>query len=71
MKVSVSLPGEDIEFLDAYAESHAIRSRSAVVQEAVRALRMSELRESYGGAWDEWRSTGEADVWEQASGDGL
>jgi len=71
MKVSVSLPDEDIEFLDAYAQAHAFRSRSAVLQQAVRALRMDELRESYGGAWDEWTNSGEADAWEPADRDGL
>jgi Arc/MetJ-type ribon-helix-helix transcriptional regulator len=71
MKVSVSLPGEDVEFLDAYAAAHAFASRSAVVQRAVHALRLDELRESYGPAWDEWTSTGEAEVWETTAPDGL
>jgi antitoxin MazE9 len=71
MKVSVSLPGEDVEFLDAYAQAHALASRSAVLHQAVRALRMDELRESYGPAWDEWASADEADAWEATAGDGL
>ena len=49
MKVSVSLPDEDIEFLDAYARSVGARSRSAVLQRAVRLLRATEL----GPAYDE------------------
>jgi Arc/MetJ-type ribon-helix-helix transcriptional regulator len=71
MKVSVSLPGEDIEFLDAYAEAHAFASRSAVVHQAIRALRLGELGDAYGPAWEEWASTGEADLWESTSRDGL
>jgi len=71
MKVSVSLLCEDVEFLDAYAAAHAISSRSAVLGRAVRALRLDELRESYGPARDVWASTGEADVWEPSTGDGL
>jgi Arc/MetJ-type ribon-helix-helix transcriptional regulator len=71
MKVSVSLPGDDVAFLDAYAEAHAFPSRSAVVQRAVHALRLDELRESYGPAWDEWANTGEADAWEPTVGDGF
>jgi Arc/MetJ-type ribon-helix-helix transcriptional regulator len=71
MKVSVSLPGEDVEFLDAYAQAHSFPSRSAVLHQAVRALRLDELREAYGPAWDEWVSTGEADAWEPTVGDGL
>jgi Arc/MetJ-type ribon-helix-helix transcriptional regulator len=71
MKVSVSLPGEDVEFLDAYAAAHAFPSRSAVLHHAVRALRHVELRESYRQAWDEWAGAGEAEVWESTAGDGL
>ena len=43
MKVSVSLPDEDVDFLDAYASSQGFASRSAVVHKAVRLLRASEL----------------------------
>ena len=32
MKLSVSLPDEDVEFLDRYAAEHGIGSRSAAVQ---------------------------------------
>jgi Arc/MetJ-type ribon-helix-helix transcriptional regulator len=71
MKLSVSLPGEDVEFLDAYAAAHAFPSRSAVLQQAVGALRMDELRESYGPAWDEWANADEAAAWEATAGDGL
>ena len=38
MKVSVSLPDEDVEFLDAYARSQGLASRSATVHKAVRLL---------------------------------
>jgi hypothetical protein len=60
-----------VEFLDAYARVHALPSRSAVLHRAIRALRLDELRESYGQAWDEWAATGEADAWDPAAGDGL
>ena len=43
MKLSVSLPEEDVEFLDAYAQSQGISSRSAVVHKAVRLLKANEL----------------------------
>lgn len=71
MKVSVSLPGEDVEFLDTYATTHAFPSRSAVVQQAIRALREGELGEAYGPAWEEWVGSGEAEAWEPTSADGL
>ena len=43
MKVSVSLPDADVEYLDAYAQAQGLDSRSAAVQKAVRLLRASEL----------------------------
>lgn len=71
MKVSVSLPGEDVEFLDAYADAHALSSRSAVVQQAIRVLRREELPNAYGQAWEEWEAAGERELWDQFAGDGL
>jgi Arc/MetJ-type ribon-helix-helix transcriptional regulator len=71
MKVSVSLPGEDVAFLDAYAHARAYPSRSAVVHQAIRVLRLGELHEAYGDAWAEWDASGEADVWDTAVGDGV
>jgi Arc/MetJ-type ribon-helix-helix transcriptional regulator len=71
MKISVSLSGEDMAFLDAYASAHAIPSRSAVVQQAIRALRLGDLDDAYGKAWEEWSESGEADLWEATAGDGL
>lgn len=71
MKVSVSLPEEDVEFLDNYAEAQGISSRSATVHKAVRLLRASELGPDYQGAWREWSQDGEDEAWEIALRDGL
>jgi Arc/MetJ-type ribon-helix-helix transcriptional regulator len=71
MKVSMSLPEEDVEFLDAYAQSQGYPSRSAVLHKAVRLLRASELGDAYEDAWGEWARTGEAALWEVATGDGV
>ena len=71
MKVSVSLPDEDIEFLDTYARSVGARSRSAVIQRAVGLLRALELGPAYAQAWQEWEAGGDSEVWESVSGDGL
>ena len=71
MKVSVSLPAEDVEFLDAYAKSRGFASRSAVVHKAVRLLRASELGAAYEDAWTEWSSNGDADLWEVTAADGV
>ncbi|MGH2789206.1 MAG: ribbon-helix-helix domain-containing protein [Actinomycetota bacterium] len=70
MKVSVSLPDEDVEFLDSYAAAQGNVSRSAVVHKAVRLLKASGLGAAYEQAWAEWEDT-EASVWEQTVADGL
>ena len=71
MKVSVSLPGEDVQFLDEYAREQGLESRSAALHRAVRLLRTAELGGTYEAAWEEWAVDGEADVWESATHDGL
>lgn len=71
MKLSVSLPDEDIEFLDEYAKNLGVPSRSAVIQRAVRLLRATELGPAYAEAWREWESDGGADAWDSAVGDGI
>jgi Arc/MetJ-type ribon-helix-helix transcriptional regulator len=71
MKVSVSLPDEDVEFLDAYAAEQGFDSRSAVLHKAVRLLKAVELGDAYESAWSEWETTGEADVWETVAADGV
>jgi Arc/MetJ-type ribon-helix-helix transcriptional regulator len=71
MKLSVSLPEEDVEFLDQYAESQGYESRSAVVHKAVRLLRASELGREYAEAWEEWSDSAEAEAWDTVVSDGL
>jgi antitoxin MazE9 len=71
MKVSVSLPGEDVEFLDEYAKEQGLDSRSAALHRAIRLLRTSELGATYEAAWEEWSSDRDAPAWESAAGDGL
>jgi Arc/MetJ-type ribon-helix-helix transcriptional regulator len=71
MKVSVSLPDEDVNFLDQYAKQEGFESRSAVLHKAVRLLRASGLGAAYEEAWREWAAGGEEDLWESTSADGL
>lgn len=71
MKVSVSLPNDDVEFLDEYAREQGLDSRSAALHRAVRLLRAAELPTAYEAAWDEWATAGEAERWEPTTGDGL
>ena len=71
MKVSVSLPDEDVQFLDEYAAAHGIGSRSAAVQKAIRLLRASRLGAAYEDAWPDWETNDESEVWDSALADGL
>lgn len=71
MKVSVSLPDEDIEFVDSYAAARGVESRSAVFQRAVRLLRASELGPAYEHAWAEWDDGVDSELWDAAVGDGV
>ena len=71
MKLSISLPDEDIEFLDAYAASGGLGSRSAVLRKAIRLLRASELGPAYEQAFTEWTASEDAALWDTTVGDGL
>jgi antitoxin MazE9 len=70
MKVSVSIPDEDVRFLDEYAREQGLDSRSAAVHRAVRLLRTAELAEAYQAAWEEWDS-GDAAAWDRTAADGV
>lgn len=71
MKVSVSLPDEDVEFLDSYAQARGIESRSAVVHRAVGLLRTAQLGDAYEEAWESWASASDAEAWDSVVADGL
>ena len=71
MKLSVSLPDADVEFLDSYASEQGFASRSAVLHRAVRLLRGAELGAAYEDAFVEWEDAGDAAAWDATAGDGL
>jgi len=68
MKLSVSLPDEDVAFLDEFVREHRIKSRSKALQRAIRLLRASQLSTDYAAAFTEWE---DGDDWDSAVGDGL
>ncbi len=70
MKISVSLTDEDVEYVDVYARRRGVRSRSAVIREALRLLHASELAPDYAAAWDEWPDDEQA-AWDATIADGL
>lgn len=71
MKLSVSLPDEDVAFLDEFAGHAGIDSRSAVVQRAIAMLRAAELADDYSAAFGEWENSNNGSIWELGAGDGL
>jgi Arc/MetJ-type ribon-helix-helix transcriptional regulator len=70
MKLSVSLPDDDVSFLDRYTRSRGMASRSAAVHRAVELLRAEELGPAYADAWETWGAD-DAEAWEGTVGDGL
>jgi len=71
MKVSVSLPEADVAYLDAYARTQGLDSRSAVLHQAIRLLRANELSDAYEDAWQDWNSDADAELWNTTAIDGL
>ena len=71
MKVSVSLPDEDVEFLDEFAEAQGLSSRSAVLHKAVRLLRGLELAPAYEDAFASWDASEDATDWDAAASDNI
>lgn len=71
MKLSISLPADDVAILDEYARVTGLPSRSAAVQRAVRMLRLPQLEEDYAAAWEEWQGSGEGSAWSISASDGL
>jgi Arc/MetJ-type ribon-helix-helix transcriptional regulator len=66
MKISVSLPEEDVRFLDEQGAN-----RSSTIHEAVALLRDRKLTEQYVEAFDQWEDSSEARLWDAATADGL
>ncbi|GIF98007.1 ribbon-helix-helix domain-containing protein [Catellatospora citrea] len=71
MKLSVSLPAEDIDFIDDYADRRGSASRSAVLHRAIDLLRASELEDAYAAAYDEWDASEDGRLWSATAADGL
>lgn len=69
MKLSVSLPDDDVAFLDQVVLERSLDSRSAALQAAVRALRERSMVEAYLEAYLESRD--ESRAWDSVTGDGL
>ena len=64
MKLSISLPDADVEFIDSVVESGQYASRSAVIARAMRLLQAADLGEMYDAAFREWAVSEEGAEWE-------
>ncbi|MFD1506929.1 ribbon-helix-helix protein, CopG family [Georgenia yuyongxinii] len=71
MKLSISIPEDDVALIDEYARATGLSSRSAVIQRALSLLRMAALEQDYGAAWEEWEVSGHRHDWEATVVDGL
>jgi Arc/MetJ-type ribon-helix-helix transcriptional regulator len=69
MKLSVSLPDEDVAILDEFARTAGLPSRSAALHHAVRMLRLPGLEQDYEAAWQEWESSGDQAAWSVTAAD--
>jgi hypothetical protein len=57
MKASVSLPADDVAFLDSYAQAQGLHFRSAALHQAAGLLRTAQLAAADEDAWNSWTST--------------
>ncbi|RPF25992.1 ribbon-helix-helix domain-containing protein [Georgenia muralis] len=71
MKLSVSLPDEDVAILDEFALKFGLPSRSAALRHAVRMLRLRDLEQDYEAAWREWGASGDQAAWTASAADGI
>lgn len=71
MKLSVSLPNEDVAILDEFVRTAGLASRSAAVHHAVRMLRLPGLEKDYETAWGEWEASGDRAAWSVTAADGI
>jgi Arc/MetJ-type ribon-helix-helix transcriptional regulator len=70
MKISVSLPDEDVRFLDQYVQGGTL-SRSSAIHQAIRLLRTASMEDAYAAAWEEWETSEDATLWVSTASDGI
>ena len=72
MRLSINLRDKEVGFLDAYARSRGIKSRSGVVRAALRLLHRREaVDQDYVAAFAEWSGDEDSKAWDRMAGDGL
>ncbi len=71
MKLSISVPDEQVELIDRVISVQGLASRSAAIQQGIELWLNQALVDDYAAAFKEWDASGEAAVWESVAGDGL
>jgi hypothetical protein len=73
--ISARIQVELFDYLEDYQKRHNLPSRTAALEEAIRALRAreqeQELRDAYRAASRQWDSSEDAKLWDRTVGDGL
>ena len=64
MKLSVSLPDDECEFLDQCVADGLYPSRSAVLLRALRLLKSADLGKMYAEAFEDWDLRDEGKLWD-------
>jgi Arc/MetJ-type ribon-helix-helix transcriptional regulator len=71
MKLSVSLPDDDVAVIDRYAEQQGLGTRSGAIQQAVEMLRHELLKADYKAAFEQWAESEDESLWDGVVADGL
>ena len=65
-KLSISIPGSSLDFIEKYPKTHTLKSRSHVIETAINVLRERDLEAAYRDASREYDP-----AWEVTNSDGL
>ncbi len=70
-RFSISVSREIARFVETYQQKNDVKSRSEVIERALKLLREKELQQAYYEAGQEWLAGEDADLWESTSADGI
>ncbi len=71
VKLSVSIQPVWAKFLSQYKETHQVKTKSQVIEQALQLLQERELEQSYEKAMQEYKESGDKELFDNVVGDGL
>ena len=71
VKLSVSIQPIWAQFLNQYKEDHQVKTKSQVIEQALQLLQERELEQSYEKAMQEYKESGDRELFDNVVGDGL